>query len=168
MALVLDLGGPVGPFGSFERIDACANEVAAARPEWLLEGLLQLLGDGPVLPRSVSRANASVAVLQLLAHYRGTPGLVDRLAELLEVPAARETVIEALGETGDPAAVLHLVDAARRYALGRDELASLACAFGDLGGARARAALVAMRQAGDVPESVLSEITLALERSAAR
>ena len=166
MELVLDLAGPMSPFESIESRDARENEVTADRPEWLFDGLLLFLRDHPDLPHPILWADADVVARQLLAHYKGHPDLVDRLVELLDEPAARESAIDALGDTGDPAAVSHLIGAARRHELNETELVSLACAFGDLGGPQARAALRAMRDDPDLPEPVFAEVELALERSA--
>lgn len=167
LELLIALAHPLSPFESLESRDAAAKNATAGRPAWLLDGVLLVLTERPPLPHPVTWADADVSALEILAAYSGEPGLVDRLAALLDDPQTREIAIDALGQTGDPEAVGRLLDAGRRYELTESELTSLASALGDLGGADGRAALMEMQCSSNLPDAVRTEIALALDRSGA-
>jgi len=159
-----ELAGPLGPLGSIEGREAHKRKLTAGKPDWLLDGLLDILSNPPSLSEPWS--DVELEIVDLLVGFAGRPDLLDRLVPLLEVPSARPALIDALGTIGDRRVVADLARTYETGGLNPDELERLACALGEIGGDEAVAQLHRMRTDADLPASVLDEIDLALDDAA--
>ncbi len=161
--VLADFAGPLGPFRSPDDQEKTFRESLAEATSDDLGLLLDLLSHPP--PVAASRADAWDYTLEeaLLAVGKLEPTrAAARMEAMLRSPAGRATVIAALGGLGEASSVHALGDLVAEEELGDNELVTLACALGELGGPAATAILETMRSRFSSRPNVISEVAIAL------
>jgi len=144
------LAGPVGPLGTLEWFDEHQAQLAAGAPQWLLDGLIDVLTNRPATAEDWCRIEFVAS--ELLTAMGRQRDLIDRLRPLLDVPSARPAIIDVFGGLADPRTVSDLVRLHANGGLPTDDLLRLVDALGAIGDTEATACLHRIRATTDVPE----------------
>ena len=165
---LLELLGPLGPFGTPEEREAEENRWISALDERAVEELLELVLHPPSATElgHVSQADLEFLIAQALGQVarRDPAQWLPRFGSVLSNRAARPAMIEAIGMTGTVAALGWLAPLVDSADLSEDESIRLACALGEIGGDRAKGLLERQlsRTAAQSAE-IRREIEIALE-----
>jgi HEAT repeat protein len=157
--VIQSLGGPIGPFQSVDDYLSSMDRWIAKRGPEVLDELIDLATHRPspveLGPGSPEDFYNMLGEMLSIAAQQNPAAAVPSLARHLEDDRVRPLIVEALGATGDSAALARIAEfIAREDRLSEDELMQLVEAVNEIGGESASAVLASIRssRARDLPK----------------
>jgi hypothetical protein len=159
---LLELAGPLGPFGSLESKDKVRERLPVAdKGFWNV--LLNVILRPPSLPAAVSHSDFDLELSDSLARsVTADPDRIQALRSLLDVPRARGVALDAVASLRRAESVPWLADLLHRSELSETDLVRLVDALGEIGGDDATLLLRQLRSRADLPLAARREIEITL------
>ncbi|AHH99538.1 HEAT repeat domain-containing protein [Kutzneria albida] len=137
-----------------------AEQVARDLPD-LPALLTELAGRGDPLPADLHRDDLELAMADLLVAWCTDGPRLARAHRMLAPPPTRRIALDALAELGRADSVPALIALLADPGLSDVDMIRVVSALGEIGGARARGALLALSRR-DLPAAVWRELRIAL------